>query len=145
MYEFGRFRFDPQNHLLLSGGDPVAITPKAFEVLLVLVENGGRLTTKEELMRKVWPDSFVEEANLTVNISALRRLLGETADGRPYIDTVPKKGYRFVATISEVRESALDDSRSSEERVQQLNFRPVEPLDSTPVPSPDHPQSISRD
>jgi DNA-binding winged helix-turn-helix (wHTH) protein/TolB-like protein len=145
LYDFGRFRFDPQNHLLLSGGEPIAITPKAFEVLLVLVENGGRLTTKEELMRKVWPDSFVEEANLTVNISALRRLLGETADGRPYIDTVPKKGYRFVATISEVRESALDDSRSSEERAQQLDFRPVEPLDSTPVPSPAHPQSISRD
>jgi DNA-binding winged helix-turn-helix (wHTH) protein/TolB-like protein len=145
LYEFGRFKFDPQNHLLLSGDEPVAITPKAFEVLLVLVENGSRLTTKEELMRKVWPDSFVEEANLTVNISALRKLLGEMADGRPYIDTVPKKGYRFVATISEVCESTVDESRSSEEQVQELDFQPMDPLDSAPVPTPDHPQSNSRD
>ena len=78
MYEFCRFRFDPENHLLESEGNPISLTPKAFEILLVLVQNGSRLTTKEELMRKVWPDSFVEEANLTVNISALRRQLGET-------------------------------------------------------------------
>src|SRR4051812_29541115 len=95
LYEFGRFRFDPANHLLLSEGTPVSLTPKSFEFLLVLVQNGTNLTTKEELMQKVWPDSFVEEANLTVNISALRKLLGETTEGQPYIETVPKKGYRF--------------------------------------------------
>lgn len=106
MYEFGKFRFDPANHLLLSGNTPVALTPKVFELLLVLVQNGGQLTTKEELIRKVWPNSVVEEANLTVNISALRKLLGETADGRPYIETVPKKGYRFVAPVVEVEETA---------------------------------------
>src|SRR5215831_18597882 len=103
LYEFHEFRFDPDNHLLSSGGSPVALTPKAFEILHVLVQNGGRLTTKEELMRKVWPDSFVEEANLTVNISALRRVLGETSDGRPHIETVPKSGYRFVAPVKELR------------------------------------------
>lgn len=112
MYEFGRFRLDPANHLLAGGGVPVSLTPKAFEVLLVLVQNGTRLTTKEELMRAVWPDSFVEEANLTVNISALRKVLGELPDGRPYIETVPKKGYRFVAPVREVADdpgAATDD------------------------------------
>lgn len=100
LYEFCRFRFDPENHLLESDGNPISLTPKAFEILLVLVQNGTRLTTKEELMRKVWPDSFVEEANLTVNISALRRHLGETPSGQQYIETVPKKGYRFAVPVS---------------------------------------------
>ena len=100
MYQFCRFRFDPENHSLESEGNPIALTPKAFEILLVLVQNGSRLTTKEELMRKVWPDSFVEEANLTVNISALRRHLGETPSGQQYIETVPKKGYRFAVPVS---------------------------------------------
>ena len=102
MYEFSRFRFDPDNHLLESEGSPISLTPKAFEILLILVQNGNRLTTKEELMRKVWPDSFVEEANLTVNISALRKQLGETPAGQQYIETVPKKGYRFAVPISEL-------------------------------------------
>jgi DNA-binding winged helix-turn-helix (wHTH) protein/TolB-like protein len=101
LYQFSRFRFDPENHLLESEGSPVSLTPKAFEILLVLVQNGTRLTTKEELMRKVWPDSFVEEANLTVNISALRKHLGETPNGQQYIETVPKKGYRFAVPVSE--------------------------------------------
>ncbi len=92
MYAFGIFRFDSANRLLLRDGVPVALTPKAFDLLLVLVQNGSRLTTKEELMRRVWPKNIVEEANVTVNISALRRILGETADGQPYIETVPKKG-----------------------------------------------------
>lgn len=106
LYEFGRFHFDPADHLLLSAGDPVSLTPKAFEILFVLVQNGSRLTTKEMLMSKVWPDSFVEEANLTVNISALRKVLGETPDGQPYIETVPKKGYRFVVPVTEVQEES---------------------------------------
>lgn len=100
MYEFSRFRFDPENHLLECEGSPIPLTPKAFDILLVLVENGNRLTTKEELMRKVWPDSFVEEANLTVNISALRKQLGETPNGQQYIETVPKKGYRFAVPVT---------------------------------------------
>lgn len=103
MYEFSRFRLDPENHLLESEGIPISLTPKAFEILLVLVENGNRLTTKEELMRRVWPDSFVEEANLTVNISALRKQLGETSDGQQHIETVPKKGYRFTVPVSHSR------------------------------------------
>lgn len=102
LYEFSGFRFDPENHLLESDGSPISLTPKAFEILLVLVQNGSRLTTKEELMRKVWPDSFVEEANLTVNISALRKQLGENSNGQRYIETVPRKGYRFAVPVSHV-------------------------------------------
>jgi DNA-binding winged helix-turn-helix (wHTH) protein/TolB-like protein len=102
LYEFCRFRFDPENHLLESDGTPISLTPKAFEILLVLVQNGSRLTTKEELMRKVWPDSFVEDANLTVNISALRRQLGEAPDGQQYIETVPRKGYRFAMPVTQM-------------------------------------------
>ena len=102
LYQFCRYRFDPENHLLESEGSAISLTPKAFEILLVLVQNGTRLTTKEELMRKVWPDSFVEEANLTVNISALRRHLGETPSGRQYIETVPRKGYRFAVPVSQL-------------------------------------------
>jgi DNA-binding winged helix-turn-helix (wHTH) protein/TolB-like protein len=105
LYEFGKFRFDPANRLLMSDGAAVPLTPKAFDVLLVLVQNGSRLTTKEELMSKVWPDSFVEEANLTVNVSALRKILGVAPDGRQYIETVPKKGYRFVAVVKEIKEA----------------------------------------
>jgi DNA-binding winged helix-turn-helix (wHTH) protein/TolB-like protein/Tfp pilus assembly protein PilF len=103
LYEFDRFRFDPADRLLLEDGKPVSLTPKALDILLVLVQNGTRLTTKEELMRKVWPDSFVEEANLTVNISALRKLLGETVDGQQYIQTVPKSGYRFSVPVTELQ------------------------------------------
>jgi DNA-binding winged helix-turn-helix (wHTH) protein/TolB-like protein/Flp pilus assembly protein TadD len=103
LYEFCRFRLDPENHLLESESNRISLSPKGFEILLVLVRNGNRLTTKEELMRKVWPESFVEEANLTVHISALRKQLGESPDGRPYIETVPKKGYRFAVPVTELR------------------------------------------
>jgi len=105
LYEFCRFRFDPQNHLLEREGAPVPLTPKAFDILLVLVQNGSRLTTKEELMRRVWPDSFVEDANLTVNMSALRKQLGETPDGQQYIETVPRKGYRFAMPVTELTDA----------------------------------------
>jgi DNA-binding winged helix-turn-helix (wHTH) protein/TolB-like protein len=107
LYEFCRFRFDPKNHLLQCDGAPVPLTPKSFEILLVLVQNGSRLTTKEELMRRIWPDSFVEDANLTVNISALRRQLGEAPDGQQYIETVPKKGYRFAVPVTELPDDSI--------------------------------------
>lgn len=114
LYEFGKFRFDPASHLLLSEDCAIPLTPKAFDVLLVLVQNGMRLTTKEELMTKVWPDSFVEEANLTVTVSALRKALGETTDGKRYIETVTKKGYRFVAAINEVKGDAAEQNPGKE-------------------------------
>ena len=102
LYEFGKFRCEPAEHLLLREGKPVSLTPKCFDLLVALVESGGRLVTKEELLRRVWPDSFVEEANLTVNISGLRKILGETPEGDSYIETVPKKGYRFIAPVRPV-------------------------------------------
>ena len=115
MYEFSRFRFDPENHLLEGDGKPIALTPKAFEILQVLVQNGNRLTSKEELMRRVWPDSFVEEANLTVNISVLRRQLGEGPDGQQYIETVPTKGYRFaVPVLARANQAHPEPSRIEE-------------------------------
>ena len=98
-YEFGPFRMDPKSRRLLKGESAVPLTPKAFETLLVLVENSGRVLTKEELMQALWPDSFVEEANLTVNISALRKALGESPNQHRYIVTIPGRGYRFVADV----------------------------------------------
>src|SRR5215469_1339514 len=106
LYEFGVFRLDPAEHILLSDGKPVAITPKAFDILCVLAQNSGRLLSKDELMKRVWPNSFVEEANLSVNISALRRALGDTSDGQALIATVPKLGYRFVMPVREIRDNS---------------------------------------
>jgi DNA-binding winged helix-turn-helix (wHTH) protein/tetratricopeptide (TPR) repeat protein len=104
LYEFGEFRCDPREGLLFQAGTPVPLPPKAFDVLLVLIRSNGRLRTKDELMQEVWPDSFVEESNLAVHISALRKVLGETAGGPQYIETVPRRGYRFVAQVTERRD-----------------------------------------
>ena len=97
-YEFGPFRLDVSEHVLLRQGHPVPLTPKVFEVLRVLVQNSGRLVEKEELLKEIWPDSFVEEANLNRSVSVLRKALGE--DPSRYIQTVPKRGYRFVAQVT---------------------------------------------
>src|SRR5258708_40262447 len=100
LFEFGKFRCDPREHLLSCDGKPVSLSPKSFEILVALIRSNGQLVTKDELMQQVWPDSFVEEANLTVNISALRKVLGEAPGGQQYIETVPKSGYRFVAEFA---------------------------------------------
>lgn len=100
-YDFGPFRSEPDEHLLLRGDKPLPLAPKAFEVLIFLVQNQGRLLSKEQIMQAVWPDSFVEEANLTVWISVLRKTLGEQEGELRYIETVPKKGYRFTAQVKE--------------------------------------------
>jgi DNA-binding winged helix-turn-helix (wHTH) protein len=100
-YEFGRFRVNVAERVLLRDGEVVPLTPKVFDILLTLVENRGQVVSKEELMKRVWPDTFVEEGNLTQNISLLRKALGETPGGVQFIETVPRRGYRFVATISE--------------------------------------------
>jgi TolB-like protein/DNA-binding winged helix-turn-helix (wHTH) protein/Flp pilus assembly protein TadD len=100
LYEFDSFRLDPAEHLLLRDGEPVPLEPKVFETLLVLIRH-GRLVGKEELMQAVWPDSFVEESNLTRNISVLRKALYRNDGGPQYIETVPKRGYRFVGELRE--------------------------------------------
>jgi len=102
LYEFGRFRLDATEHQLLRDGVPVPLRPKVFDILLVLVENSGHLVEKEELLEKVWPGQFVEEGNLNKNISVLRHALGESPNSHPYIETVPKLGYRFVAAVGRV-------------------------------------------
>lgn len=104
-YEFGSFRLIPAERQLERDGQPISLTPKVFDTLLVLLEHAGHLVEKDELMRRVWPDAFVEEANLAQNIFVLRKTLGEDAAGNTYIETVPKRGYRFVA---EVRVLAAD-------------------------------------
>jgi len=99
-YEFGPFRLIPAERQLLRDGEVVALTPKAFDLLLALVEQNGHLIEKDELLKQVWPDSFVQEANLSVKMSALRRALGEGSNDHQYIETVPKRGYRFVARVN---------------------------------------------
>src|ERR1700746_1097627 len=96
LYEFGPFRLEPAEHKLMRGNEVVVLTPKAFDTLVLLVRNSGHLLEKDELIRAVWPDSFVEEGNLTNNISLLRKALG---DDPPYIETVPKRGYRFIGAV----------------------------------------------
>src|SRR4051794_7851967 len=100
LYEFGDFRLDQGRRTLLGrDGAPVALTAKAFETLSYLVEHAGNVVDKDELMRIVWPDTAVEENNLTQNISLLRRLFGEGRGEHRYIATVPNRGYQFVATV----------------------------------------------
>jgi TolB-like protein/Tfp pilus assembly protein PilF len=100
-YRFGPFSLNVEEHLLLRDGEPVLLTPKAFETLVVLVENCARVVLKDELMKEVWPDTFVEESTLAQNIFTLRKTLGRNANGRQYIETYPRRGYRFVETVSE--------------------------------------------
>ena len=99
MYAFGPFLLDTRERRLLRDGETVPLTLKAFDLLQVLVENRGHLLQKEELLRRVWPDAVVEENNLTVTISALRKALDEGPADRQYIETVPRRGYRFVADV----------------------------------------------
>jgi len=103
IYEVGEFRVDPDERLLLRAGKAIPLTPKAFETLLALVEHSGHVVKKDDLMKRVWPDTFVEEVNLAQNISVLRRALGGTAD--QYIETVPKLGYRLKVTARTVEAS----------------------------------------
>ena len=105
-YEFGPFRLDTGERLLQRDGRGIALPPKAYETLLVLVEHGGHTLTKDELMRMIWPDTFVEEANLAHNISLLRKALGESPGEQQYIQTLPRRGYRFVAEVRQPREEA---------------------------------------
>src|SRR6266700_6327078 len=96
LFEFGPFRLDPQKRLLLREDETVPLTPKAIETLIVLVENRDRVVSKDELMKTLWPDSFVEESNLSQNIFLLRKALGDSAQERRYILTIPGRGYQFT-------------------------------------------------
>ncbi|HMZ79453.1 MAG TPA: winged helix-turn-helix domain-containing protein [Acidobacteriota bacterium] len=101
-YEFGLFSIDIGNRLLLRDGEPVALQPKTFDTLLLLVENSGRVLEKNEILDKVWPDTVVEESNLTQNIYILRKVLTDPSSQQKYIETLPRRGYRFIAGVEEV-------------------------------------------
>src|SRR5437762_2829367 len=107
-YDFGSYSVDASERLLLQGDEVVPLTPKAFEMLLVLLESSGHVLTKEELMKRVWPDTIVEEANLSHNIYKLREALGESRNGEKYIETVPRRGYRFVAKVTKLHDHGAD-------------------------------------
>jgi DNA-binding winged helix-turn-helix (wHTH) protein/TolB-like protein len=122
LYEFGPFQLDPPERLLLCDGQPVPMTPRAFDLLVFLVERPGHLVEKDELLRAVWHNSFVEEGNLSVTVSFLRKALNDDRGLHRYIETVSKRGYRFVAEVRQVGEPErmlarprLDESRGAEE------------------------------
>jgi DNA-binding winged helix-turn-helix (wHTH) protein/TolB-like protein len=108
LYEFGDFRLNVTEHLLWRDDKVVPLTPKAMEMLIVLVENSGHIVDKQALMDAVWPDAFVEETNLTRNIFTLRQTLSDDRNGGKYIETIPKRGYRFVASVHKVRTDSVE-------------------------------------
>jgi|GEM_PF-142536 len=100
-YEFGEFQLDVSERLLMRGETVIDLKPKVFDLLVLLVQNAGRLMEKETIFQSLWPDTVVEEANLNVSVSALRKALGDTASDPRYIETAPKRGYRFIARVTE--------------------------------------------
>ena len=110
VYAFGRFRLDAGQRLLFAGEELIGLTPKAFDTLLALVEGRGAVLSKEELMHRVWPDQFVEENNLAQNIYAVRRVLGDGDAGARYVETIPKRGYRFVAEVEVLEASSAHET-----------------------------------
>ena len=116
LYEFGPFRIDPEKETVIRAGEPVSITPKTFQILLVLIRSNKQIVTKDDLMKTVWPDTFVEEANLSRNIFMLRKALGETAQDHRYIVTVPGQGYRLAEDVRLVPEQELTVVAASRSR-----------------------------
>src|SRR5437016_5105878 len=103
-YEFDSFRIDGAERRLARDGQTIPLPPKIFDTLFLLVTNSGHLLTKDELMKQVWPDTFVEENDLTQNISALRKALGGNGSDGQYIETIPRVGYRFAGEVREIVE-----------------------------------------
>src|SRR5262245_23071866 len=103
VYAFGPYRLDPAEHRLLRDGQRISLSPKAFDLLAALVSRASHLVTKEQLLREVWPGTFVEEANLSYTVSLLRRALGDEREPYRYVETVPKRGYRFIGVIDGAR------------------------------------------
>jgi DNA-binding winged helix-turn-helix (wHTH) protein/TolB-like protein len=112
LYEFGPFTLDTRERILLRDGRRIPLKPKVYDTLLVLISNSGRVVEKEELMKEVWPNSFVEENNLTGNIFALRRAFGE----HQYIETIPRRGYRFIADVRQLKTEEAEVSETLADR-----------------------------
>jgi eukaryotic-like serine/threonine-protein kinase len=115
-YEFGPYRVDPGKDLLLRAGEPIPLTSKAFQTLLLLVENNNQVLSKDQLMKALWPDTFVEESNLTKHISMVRKALGQTAQDHGYILTVPGRGYRFAESVQVISEDGSFHGGNGEHR-----------------------------
>ena len=131
-YEFGPYSLEPAQRLLRRDGDPVSLTPKATEILLILLKNAGQLVEKDQLIREIWPNTFVEEANITQNIFTLRRALGDDGTGPKYIETVSRRGYRFVAPVRKVAAAQhLSVDLNSEES--QRKTAPVQSSTKPPI------------
>jgi DNA-binding winged helix-turn-helix (wHTH) protein len=113
LYEFGPFRLDPAERKLLRGNEVVVLTPKAFDTLLLLVRNSGHLMEKDELIARLWPNTFVEEGSLSNNIFLLRKALGEDPT---FIKTAPRRGYRFVGCRAAAAGCSTDASRKAARR-----------------------------
>ena len=136
-YEFGPFRVAPDKRLLWRGEEQIPLMPKVFDTLLVLLESGGRVLGRDELMDSLWPDTAVEENNLTHNISALRKALGEGLHERRYILTVPGRGYRFVAEVRKVAEGNEETGGTPQVTTPALNeVRPPDAKGSQTAGSP---------
>jgi DNA-binding winged helix-turn-helix (wHTH) protein/tetratricopeptide (TPR) repeat protein len=118
VFEFGPFRVDADRELLLRGDETVPLTPKTFQILLVLVRHGKEVVTKDDLMKTVWPDTFVEEANLSRNVFLLRKALGETPQDHQYIVTVPGRGYRLAEDVKLVPGAELSVVAASHTKLQ---------------------------
>ena len=130
-YEFGPFCVDALKRLLVRDNQAVPLTPKALDILLVLVENSGQVVEKDELMKRVWPDSFVEEGNLTNNISTLRKALGEKPGEHQYIVTVPGRGYRFVAAVRQPTVLIVNEHQRSSVLIEEVDTNDDEKSDRT--------------
>src|SRR5437016_14147817 len=100
-HRFGEFTVDGDQKVLLRNDSPLPLAPKVFDTLLILLDSRGRIVEKEELMKRLWPDSFVEESNLTFNIQQLRKALGDNARQPRFIETVARRGYRFIAEVKQ--------------------------------------------
>jgi TolB-like protein/DNA-binding winged helix-turn-helix (wHTH) protein/Tfp pilus assembly protein PilF len=124
IFKIGALRLDPSEHVLVRDGRIVPLTPKAFEILLILAENVGHVVDKDELLRRVWPDTFVEEANLAKNVSMLRKVLSQNGMAESSIETIPKRGYRLVAELNGNHTSSKTDAYLAVERAPTLEIAP---------------------
>jgi DNA-binding winged helix-turn-helix (wHTH) protein/TolB-like protein/Flp pilus assembly protein TadD len=132
-YQFGPFQIDKLNHVLMRDRETLPLKPKAFDMLLLLVENRGRVLDKDELLSRLWPDTVVEESNLSQNVYLLRKVLGEKPGGEAYIATMPKRGYRFVASVREVEDADSDstpDDSQSPSVIQKQDETSIPPMNS---------------
>lgn len=133
VYYFGDFCLNPAEKQLLRHGEPIRLPPKTFDLLLVLIQNQGCLVTKERLLAEVWPQVVVEEANLSVNIASLRKVL-DAGDERQYIETVPKRGYRFVGKVSDQEDAPKElhavESKNNGQRKESSNSIAVLPFEN---------------